>query len=128
MLTNSIAVWLAVETSQGQVELELAPAVEIPNAWSKKARWPRWPRCLTRWPSRDRVGCIKVLVDWAPAHQISDAHSLTNLNISDCQLCQKENWGFTRSAVLKVWAPGPAVACENLLEMQIPRTRSGPTE
>lgn len=89
MLTNSIAVWLAVDTSQGQVELELAPAVEIPNAWSKKARWPRWPRCLTRWPPRERVRCIKVLVDRAPAHQSADAHSLTHRSITARQPASK---------------------------------------
>ncbi|XP_039098666.1 protein mab-21-like 3 isoform X1 [Hyaena hyaena] len=56
LLTQRSAVWVAVETSAGQVELELVPAVEIPTAWSAKARWPP---CLTRWPSRQRVECIK---------------------------------------------------------------------
>nr|XP_012617259.1 protein mab-21-like 3 isoform X1 [Microcebus murinus]XP_012617261.1 protein mab-21-like 3 isoform X1 [Microcebus murinus]XP_012617262.1 protein mab-21-like 3 isoform X1 [Microcebus murinus]XP_012617263.1 protein mab-21-like 3 isoform X1 [Microcebus murinus]XP_012617264.1 protein mab-21-like 3 isoform X1 [Microcebus murinus] len=56
MLANRAAVWVAVETSGGQVELELAPAVEIPTTWSQKARWPR---CLQRWPSPERVKCIK---------------------------------------------------------------------
>lgn len=59
MLANRAAVWVAIETSTGQVELELAPTVEIPTAWSEKAQWPR---CLTRWPSPDRVECIKVSV------------------------------------------------------------------
>lgn len=57
LLSHGAAVQVAVETSEGRVELELAPTVEIPNAWPKKARWPR---CLTRWPSPERVGCIKV--------------------------------------------------------------------
>lgn len=69
MLSNGAAVQVAVETSAGRVELELAPAVEIPNAWPKKARWPR---CLSRWPSPDRVGCIKVPVDGAAAHHVTD--------------------------------------------------------
>ncbi|XP_036991022.2 protein mab-21-like 3 isoform X2 [Artibeus jamaicensis] len=56
MLTNSAAVRVAMETSGGPVEIELAPAVEIPTSWSKKARWPP---CLTRWPSPERVQCIK---------------------------------------------------------------------
>ncbi|EAW56643.1 chromosome 1 open reading frame 161, isoform CRA_b [Homo sapiens] len=56
LLGNRSAVWVAVETSAYQVELELVPAVEIPTTWSKKARWPR---CLQRWPSQERVECIK---------------------------------------------------------------------
>uniref|UniRef100_A0A8C8ZP18 Mab-21 like 3 n=1 Tax=Prolemur simus TaxID=1328070 RepID=A0A8C8ZP18_PROSS len=56
MLANRSAVWVAVETSVCQVELELAPTVEIPTTWSEKARWPR---CLKRWPSPERVECIK---------------------------------------------------------------------
>ncbi|KAL2771966.1 protein mab-21-like 3 [Daubentonia madagascariensis] len=56
MLADRSAVWVAVETSVCQVELELAPAVEIPTTWSEKARWPR---CMKRWPSPDRVECIK---------------------------------------------------------------------
>ncbi|XP_049735956.1 protein mab-21-like 3 isoform X1 [Elephas maximus indicus] len=49
-------VWVAVETSACQVEVELVPAVEIPTSWSVKARWPR---CLKRWPAPDRVECVK---------------------------------------------------------------------
>ncbi|KAM9243276.1 protein mab-21-like 3 isoform 1-T2 [Dugong dugon] len=49
-------IWVAMETSTRQVELELVPAVEIPTAWSAKAQWPR---CLKRWPSPERVECIK---------------------------------------------------------------------
>ncbi|XP_012513924.1 PREDICTED: protein mab-21-like 3 [Propithecus coquereli] len=56
MLANRSAVWVAVETSVCQMELELAPAVEIPTTWSEKAQWPR---CLKRWPSPERVECIK---------------------------------------------------------------------
>lgn len=57
MLTHHSAVWVAVETATRQVELELVPTVEIPTAWSEKARWPP---CLKRWPSRQRAECIKV--------------------------------------------------------------------
>lgn len=48
---------VAVETSESQVEVELVPAVEIPTCWPEKARWPR---CLKRWPSQEKVRCIKV--------------------------------------------------------------------
>lgn len=53
----SSGVRVAVETSESQVEVELVPAVEIPTCWPEKARWPR---CLKRWPSQEKVQCIKV--------------------------------------------------------------------
>ncbi|XP_031313746.1 protein mab-21-like 3 [Camelus dromedarius] len=56
MLTDSTVVRVAVETSSGQVEVELTPSVEIPTAWSKKAQWPS---CLKRWPAPERVQCVK---------------------------------------------------------------------
>lgn len=56
MLMDRPGVWVAVETFAGPVELELIPSVEIPTSWSKKARWPP---CLRRWPSAERVQCIK---------------------------------------------------------------------
>ncbi|XP_051635628.1 protein mab-21-like 3 isoform X1 [Manacus candei] len=54
----SSVVRVAVETSESQVEVELVPAVEIPTCWPEKARWPR---CLKRWPSQEKVRCIKSL-------------------------------------------------------------------
>ncbi|XP_053790843.1 protein mab-21-like 3 [Vidua macroura] len=54
----SSVVRVAVETSESQVEVELVPAVEIPTCWPEKARWPR---CLKRWPSQEKVQCIKSL-------------------------------------------------------------------
>ncbi|XP_065531715.1 protein mab-21-like 3 isoform X2 [Lathamus discolor] len=54
----SSGVRVAVETSESQVEVELVPAVEIPTCWPEKARWPR---CLKRWPSQEKVQCIKSL-------------------------------------------------------------------
>lgn len=90
MLTNSTAVRVAVETSEGQVELELAPAVEIPNAWSKRARWPR---CLTRWPAPERVQCIKVPAGRAaprPRSPHTDARSSPGRSTADCQRLQKD--------------------------------------
>ncbi|KAK2106765.1 hypothetical protein P7K49_016279 [Saguinus oedipus] len=82
MLGNRSSVWVAVETSAYPVELELVPAVEIPTTWSEKARWPR---CLQRWPSQERVECIKVSVDGTPTCQSSDASSLTRHSITDCR-------------------------------------------
>uniref|UniRef100_A0A8B9SPK8 Mab-21 like 3 n=1 Tax=Anas platyrhynchos TaxID=8839 RepID=A0A8B9SPK8_ANAPL len=54
----SSVVRVAVETSESQVEVELVPTVEIPTCWPEKARWPR---CLKRWPSQEKVQCIKSL-------------------------------------------------------------------
>ncbi|XP_010212049.1 PREDICTED: protein mab-21-like 3 isoform X2 [Tinamus guttatus] len=54
----SSVVRVAVETSELQVEVELAPAVEIPTCWPKKSKWPR---CFKRWPSQEKVQCIKSL-------------------------------------------------------------------
>lgn len=59
------------------MEIELAPAVEIPTAWSKKARWPR---CLTRWPSPERVKCIKV----PPTSLLSRGFRKKDQRFSDC--------------------------------------------
>ncbi|XP_069491744.1 protein mab-21-like 3 isoform X3 [Ambystoma mexicanum] len=53
---------VAVETSEHQVEVELVPTVEIPTCWSKKSRWPRF---LKRWPSKEKVRCVKMLLLWS---------------------------------------------------------------
>ncbi|NWW84022.1 MB213 protein, partial [Rhynochetos jubatus] len=54
----SSVVRVAVETSESQVEVELVPAVEIPTCWPEKAQWPCY---LKRWPSQEKVQCIKSL-------------------------------------------------------------------
>ncbi|XP_016044791.1 protein mab-21-like 3 [Erinaceus europaeus] len=56
MLANRCAVSVAMETSLCQVELQLTPAVEITGVWPKRARWPA---CLKRWPSPEKVQCVK---------------------------------------------------------------------
>ncbi|XP_063250150.1 protein mab-21-like 3 isoform X5 [Prinia subflava] len=61
----SSVVRVAVETSESQVEVELVPAVEIPTCWPEKARWPR---CLKRWPSQEKVQCIKVGITLIPTY------------------------------------------------------------
>lgn len=99
MLTNSIAICVAMETSEGRVEIELAPEVEIP-AWSKKALWPR---CLTRWPTPERVRCIKV--PWA-GPQLTRAQT-SQLNHPQHLPSRgfRKTIGFPSSVVLKAWAP-----------------------
>nr|XP_025045373.1 protein mab-21-like 3 isoform X1 [Pelodiscus sinensis]XP_025045374.1 protein mab-21-like 3 isoform X1 [Pelodiscus sinensis]XP_025045375.1 protein mab-21-like 3 isoform X1 [Pelodiscus sinensis]XP_025045376.1 protein mab-21-like 3 isoform X1 [Pelodiscus sinensis] len=52
----SSVVRVAVETSDSQVNVELVPTVEIPTCWPERARWPR---CFTRWPSQEKVQCVK---------------------------------------------------------------------
>ncbi|XP_067402119.1 protein mab-21-like 3 isoform X1 [Emydura macquarii macquarii] len=52
----SSVVRVAVETSDSQVEVELVPTVEIPTCWPEKAQWPR---CFKRWPSQEKVQCVK---------------------------------------------------------------------
>ncbi|KAJ8255796.1 hypothetical protein COCON_G00196600 [Conger conger] len=54
--TGGSVVRVAVETSEGQIEVELVPTVEMMNCWPRKARWPR---LLKRWPSAERARCIK---------------------------------------------------------------------
>lgn len=85
MLTNRSAVWVAIETSTCQVELELAPAVEIPTSWSGKAQWPP---CLKRWPSPES-GVHQGMGRQAPGQQSRGAHSLTSWGITDCQLAME---------------------------------------
>ena len=66
MLMDHLVVRVVVETSAGQVELQLTPSVDIPTAWSKKAQWPS---CLKRWPPPETVQCIKVSSCRDLAHQ-----------------------------------------------------------
>ncbi|XP_053150737.1 protein mab-21-like 3 isoform X2 [Hemicordylus capensis] len=53
---SSSVVRVAVETSSFQVDVELAPTIEIPTCWPQKIKWPR---CLKRWPSQEKVQCVK---------------------------------------------------------------------
>ncbi|XP_033029676.1 protein mab-21-like 3 [Lacerta agilis] len=52
----SPVVHVAVETSDVQVEVELVPTIEIPTCWPQKIKWPR---CFKRWPSQEKVQCVK---------------------------------------------------------------------
>lgn len=120
VLTNSTAVRVAVETSEGQVELELAPAVEIPNAWSKRARWPR---CLTRWPSPERVECIKsfgfALLARSNYHwQLSflQAEQVLLEQLDEDGGCRRKCFQAMRQMKEDVWCPGkrPVISSHHL--------------
>ncbi|XP_008069763.2 protein mab-21-like 3, partial [Carlito syrichta] len=110
MLENRSAVWVAVETCACQVELELAPSVEIPTTWSKKARWPR---CLKRWPSPERVECIKSfgfdLLARASYHwQLSflRAEQVLLQQLDEDEGCRRKCFQALRQLKEDVWCPG----------------------
>ncbi|XP_045717601.1 protein mab-21-like 3 isoform X3 [Phyllostomus hastatus] len=110
MLTNGTAVWVAMETSSGPVEIELVPAVEIPTAWSKKARWPR---CLTRWPSPERVKCIKsfgfTLLARLNYHwqlSFSQAERVLLEQLDEDGGCRRQCFRALRQLKEDVWCPG----------------------
>ncbi|XP_064444654.1 protein mab-21-like 3 [Mirounga angustirostris] len=120
MLTHHSAVWVAVETATWQVELELVPAVEIPTAWSEKARWPP---CLRRWPSRQRAECIKSF-GFALLARSQYHWQLSFLQAEQVLLEQLDEDGGCRSRCLQalrqmkedVWCPGkrPVITSHHL--------------
>ncbi|XP_053447345.1 protein mab-21-like 3 isoform X1 [Nycticebus coucang] len=110
MLANRSAVWVAVETCVCPVELELAPAVEIPTTWSEKARWPR---CLKRWPSPERVECIKSfgfnLLARSNYHwQLSflQAEQVLLEQLDEDGGCRRKCFQVMRQLKEDVWCPG----------------------
>ncbi|XP_058992710.1 protein mab-21-like 3 isoform X2 [Mustela lutreola] len=120
MLTHHSAVWVAVETATGQVELELVPAVEIPTAWSAKARWPP---CLRRWPSRQRVECIKsfgfALLACSHYHwQLSflQAEQVLLEQLDEDGGCRRKCLRALRQMKEDVWCPGrrPVITSHHL--------------
>ncbi|XP_036129109.1 protein mab-21-like 3 [Molossus molossus] len=119
MLTNSIAVRVAMGTSEGQVEIELAPEVEIP-AWSKKAQWPR---CLTRWPTPERVKCVKSfgfsLLAQSGYHwqlSFSRAEQVLLEQLDEDGGCRRRCFQALRQMKEDVWCPGkrPVLASYHL--------------
>ncbi|XP_044308377.1 protein mab-21-like 3 [Varanus komodoensis] len=52
----SSVVRVAIETASFQVEVELAPTIEIPTCWPRKSKWPR---CFRHWPCQEKVQCVK---------------------------------------------------------------------
>ncbi|XP_016078802.1 PREDICTED: protein mab-21-like 3 [Miniopterus natalensis] len=135
LLTNSIAVHVAMETSGGQVEIELAPEVEIPTAWPKKAQWPR---CLTRWPSPERVKCIKsfgfTLLARSSYHwQLSflQAEQVLLEQLDENGGCRRRCFQALRQMKEDVWCPGerPVITSHHLQMVlfwtceKYPRTR-----
>ncbi|KAM6219345.1 protein mab-21-like 3 [Rhynchocyon petersi] len=106
----SSVVWIAVETSTCQVELELVPTVEIPTSWSAKARWPR---CLKRWPSLETVECIKSFGFNLLAR--SDYHWQLSFSRAEQALlelldedggCRRKCFQIMRQMKEEVWCPG----------------------
>ncbi|XP_055484278.1 protein mab-21-like 3 isoform X1 [Psammomys obesus] len=120
VLANRTAVRLAMETSAGQVELELAPTVEIPTAWSEKAQWPR---CLKRWPSAEKVECVKSfgfsLVARSSYHwqlSFSQAEQVLFEQLDKDGGCRKQCFRVMRQLKEDVWCPGrrPVITTQHL--------------
>ncbi|XP_070251848.1 protein mab-21-like 3 isoform X2 [Myotis yumanensis] len=120
VLTTGITVHVAMETSEGQVEIELAPEVEIPTVWSKRAPWPR---CLSRWPSSDRAKCVKsfgfsLLARWHYHWQLSflQAERVLLEHLDEDGGCRR--WCFQALRQMKedVWCPGrrPVITSHHL--------------
>uniref|UniRef100_A0A8C5LFU2 Mab-21-like 3 n=1 Tax=Jaculus jaculus TaxID=51337 RepID=A0A8C5LFU2_JACJA len=114
------AVWVAMETSTGQVEIELAPTVEISTAWSEKAQWPR---CLKRWPSPKRVECIKSfgfsLVARSSHHwqlSFSQAEQMLFRQLDEDGGCRRQSFQVLRQLKEDVWCPGrrPVITSHHL--------------
>ncbi|XP_047727785.1 protein mab-21-like 3 isoform X2 [Prionailurus viverrinus] len=120
MLTQLSAVWVAVETSTCQVELELVPTVEIPTVWPEKARWPP---CLKRWPSRQRVECIKsfgfALLACSNYHwqqSFLQAEQVLLDQLDEDGGCRRKCFQALRQMKEDVWCPGrrPVVTSHHL--------------
>ncbi|XP_040327349.1 protein mab-21-like 3 isoform X3 [Herpailurus yagouaroundi] len=120
MLTQLSAVWVAVETSTCQVELELVPTVEIPTVWPEKARWPP---CLKRWPSRQRVECIKsfgfALLACSNYHwqqSFLQAEQVLLDQLDEDGGCRRKCFQALRQMKEDVWCPGkrPVITSHHL--------------
>lgn len=120
MLTNSPAVWVTVETSVCQVELELAPTVEIPNAWPEKAQWPR---CMKRWPSPEQVECTKSfgfnLLARSSYHwelSFSQAEQMLLEQLDEDGGCRRQCLRGLRQLLEDIWCPGrrPVITSHHL--------------
>ncbi|XP_014390028.1 PREDICTED: protein mab-21-like 3 isoform X2 [Myotis brandtii] len=120
VLTTGITVHVAMETSEGQVEIELAPEVEIPTAWSKRAPWPR---CLSRWPSSDRAKCVKsfgfsLLARWHYHWQLSFLQAERALleHLDEDGGCRRRCFQALRQMKEDVWCPGrrPVITSHHL--------------
>ncbi|ELK30842.1 PREDICTED: protein mab-21-like 3 isoform X2 [Myotis davidii] len=120
VLTTGLTVHVAMETSKGQVEIELAPEVEIPTAWSKKAPWPR---CLSRWPSSDRAKCVKsfgfsLLARWHYHWQLSflQAERVLLEHLDEDGGCRRRCLQALRQMKEDVWCPGrrPVITSHHL--------------
>ncbi|EHB08059.1 hypothetical protein GW7_09835 [Heterocephalus glaber] len=120
LLTSSSGVWVAVETSVCPVEIELAPTVEIPSAWPKKAQWPR---CMKHWPSPQRVECVKSfgfnLLARSNYHwqlSFSQAEQVLLQQLDEDGGCRRQCFWALRQLTEDVWCPGgrPAITAHHL--------------
>ncbi|KAM5256067.1 protein mab-21-like 3 [Ctenodactylus gundi] len=120
MLAHHSAVWVAMETSVCLVEIELVPTVEIPTTWPEKAQWPR---CMKRWPSPERVECIKSfgfnLLARSNYHwqlNFMQAEQMLLEQLDEDGGCRRRCFQALRQLVEDVWCSGkrPVVTSQHL--------------
>ncbi|XP_027722575.1 protein mab-21-like 3 [Vombatus ursinus] len=111
---------LIVETSEFQVEIELIPIIEVLNRWSDKAKWPR---CFSRWPSREKIQCVKSLGFNLMARSsyhwqlgFDRAEYMLMEGIDDDGGCRKICYQVLRQMKEDVWCPGnkPVITSQHL--------------
>ncbi|MFT7808682.1 protein mab-21-like 3 [Arapaima gigas] len=122
--TLGSVVRVAVDTSEGHIEVELVPTVELINSWPRKARWPR---LLKRWPPTERARCIKSfgfnLLATSNYHWLlsfSRAEQVLLESIDEDGGCRRKSYRIVRQLKEDSWCPGskPVItAChlQNLL-------------
>ncbi|KAM4872941.1 protein mab-21-like 3 [Thomomys bottae] len=120
ILADRVAVWVAVETGSGPVDVELVPTVDVPSAWPEKARWPR---CLRRWPPPETAQCIKSfgfsLVALGSYHwQLSfpQAERALLAQMDDDGGCRRLCLRLLKQLTADVWCPGsrPVITAQHL--------------
>ncbi|KAM6946071.1 protein mab-21-like 3 [Aplochiton taeniatus] len=101
---------VVIVTSEGAMEAELVPTVELVNDWPKKARWPR---LLQRWPTTERAGCIKSfgfnLMATSNYHWLlsfSRAEQALLGSIDEDGGCRRKCYRVVRQLKEDIWCPG----------------------
>ncbi|KAJ8253211.1 hypothetical protein GJAV_G00210330 [Gymnothorax javanicus] len=118
--TGGSVVRVAVETTEGLIEVELVPTVEMMNFWPKKAHWPR---LLKRWPPAERARSIKSfgfnLMATSNYHWLlsfSRAEQVLLGAIDEDGGCRRKCYRVIRQLKEEEWCPGskPAITAYHL--------------
>ncbi|XP_074044629.1 protein mab-21-like 3 isoform X2 [Macrotis lagotis] len=111
---------LILQTSEFKVELELIPVVEVLNRWCEKAQWPR---CFSRWPSREIVQCVKSfgfdLMARSSYHwqvSLDRAEYMLMEGIDEDGGCRRACYQIMRQMKEDIWCPEerPIITAEHL--------------